>query len=274
MWIIGIGVPQNRWREMSQSRRRYDFAARPVPAAASCSMMRAIALRLESPSSEPELIIRPSPVSAMPVVAGSRSVERCLVGARIDRHAVVVELDHRDRAGDRRGGVDDDLDRQVEGAGEVEVALVVRGHGHDGAVAVVGEHVVGGPDRQPLAVDRVDRVALEEDAGLRTVGALALDVGLALDALEVVLEAHAHLGRRARGELGGQVAVGRDDEEGRAVQRVGARREDRDLCSSRPSISKSMSAPTERPIQLRCIRMTFCGQNPSSWFRSSSSRSA
>jgi hypothetical protein len=44
--------------------------------------------------------------------------------------------------------------------------------------------------------------------------------------------------------------------------------------SARPSISKSMSAPTERPIQLRCICMTFCGQKPSSWFRSSSRRSA
>ena len=70
----------------------------------------------------------------------------------------------------------------VEGACEVEVALVVGGHGHDGAVTVVGQHVVGGPDRQPLAVDRVDRVAVEEHAGLRAVGALALDVGLALDA--------------------------------------------------------------------------------------------
>ncbi len=36
--------------------------------------MRAIAFRLESPSSDPELIMRPSPVRAMPVVAGSMSV--------------------------------------------------------------------------------------------------------------------------------------------------------------------------------------------------------
>ena len=155
---------------------------------------------------------------------GRRGIASC---ARIDRHAVLVELDDRDRAGHRRRRVDDDLDGQIERAREVEVALVVRGDGHDGAVTVVGQHVVGGPDRQSLAVDRVDRVALEEDARLRAVGALALDVGLAADALEVVLEAHPHLGGRAGGEFGGQIAVGRDDEERRAVQRVGTRREHR-----------------------------------------------
>ena len=71
VWIIGMGVPQKRWREISQSRRRKVLAARPVPAAVSCSMTRAIALRLDRPSSGPELIIRPSPVRAMPVRAGS-----------------------------------------------------------------------------------------------------------------------------------------------------------------------------------------------------------
>ena len=50
------------------------------------SMMRAIALRLDSPSSDPELIIRPSPVSAMPVVAGSRSASDC-ARPRPDRSA-------------------------------------------------------------------------------------------------------------------------------------------------------------------------------------------
>jgi hypothetical protein len=44
--------------------------------------------------------------------------------------------------------------------------------------------------------------------------------------------------------------------------------------SVRPSMTKSTSAPVERPIQLRCIVMTFAGHDPSSWFRSSSRRSA
>ena len=76
-----------------------------------------------------------------------------------------------------QAGVHDDLHRQPERAREVQVALVVRGHGHDRAVAVVGQHVVGGPDRDALAVDRVDRVAAQEDAGLVLVGGQPLDVG-------------------------------------------------------------------------------------------------
>ena len=51
----------------------------------------------------------------------------------------------------------DDLPhRQPVRLRELEVALVVRGHGHDRAGAVVHQHVVGDPDRDPLAVDRVD----------------------------------------------------------------------------------------------------------------------
>jgi hypothetical protein len=44
--------------------------------------------------------------------------------------------------------LDDDAHGQVVGAREVEVALVVGGHRHDRAGAVVHEHVVGGVDRQ------------------------------------------------------------------------------------------------------------------------------
>ena len=63
-------------------------------------------------------------------------------------------------------GRDDAPDRQAVGRGEGEVALVVAGHGHDRAGAVVHQHVVGHPDRDLLAVDRVDDVAAGEDAGL------------------------------------------------------------------------------------------------------------
>ena len=171
-----------------------------------------------------------------PAVAGQRDAgprgveiqEGGLVRARIDRNAALVELDHGNGAGHRCGGVHHDLHRQIERAREVEVALVVRGDGHDGAVAVVGQDVVRGPDRQALAVDRVDRVALEEDAGLGPVGGLTFDVRLASDRFEVVLEAHADVRRRAGSELRREVAVGGHDEEGRTVQGVGTRREDRD----------------------------------------------
>ncbi len=68
-------------------------------------------------------------------------------------------------------------DRQAELRGEREVALVVGGHGHDRAGAVAGQHVVGDEDRDPLAVDRVDRVGADRDAGLLAIGRQPIDLG-------------------------------------------------------------------------------------------------
>ena len=136
--------------------------------------------------------------------------------------------DDRDDAGDGLGDVDDHLDRQVKGAREVEVALVVGGHGHDRAGAVVGQHVVGCPDRQSLAAQRVDGEAAEVNARLRTVARLAVDGVEGASVREVRREAFAHLVAGALGQLGRQVGVWSDDHEGRAVERVWARREDRD----------------------------------------------
>ena len=149
--------------------------------------------------------------------------EREVIGQ--DRIALLVQPDHRDHARDRRVRVHHDAHGQLEGAREVEVALVVRRHRHDRAVAVVGQHVVGGPDRQALAVHGVHRVPVEEHAGLRALGRQPVDVALGAHRVEVVLEPGADLvgcpGRELRGELG----VGRDDHERRAVERVGTRRE-------------------------------------------------
>ena len=39
-WMIGIGAPQYRCREISQSRSRYEAAARPLPSASSHSITR------------------------------------------------------------------------------------------------------------------------------------------------------------------------------------------------------------------------------------------
>ena len=127
---------------------------------------------------------------------------------------------------------------------EVEVALVVRGHGHDRAGAVVGQHVVGGVDRHLLAVDRVDRDDAEVDAGLRPLGGLPVDVGELAHLLEVGVELGPLLGRA---HLGGQRRVGGDDEEGRAVQRVRPGREDGDRrpppSAPGATIRKSTCAP-------------------------------
>ena len=47
---------------------------------------------------------------------------------------------------------------------KLEIALVVRGHAHHRAGAVLGEHVVRQPDRHAFARERVDRVRAGEDA--------------------------------------------------------------------------------------------------------------
>ena len=70
-------------------------------------------------------------------------------------------------------------DRQVERLGELEVALVVAGHGHDRAGAVAHQHVVGDPDRDRLAVDGIDRVGAGEHAGLVLGQVGAVEVALA-----------------------------------------------------------------------------------------------
>ena len=111
--------------------------------------------------------------------------------------------------------------RQVERLREVEVALVVGGDGHDRAGAVVGEDVVGDVDRDPLAVDRVDRVQAREDARL-------LDRRRALLGLlrRGVADVRLHLLRLdPRDEL----VLGREHEERRPEERVRPRREDGDV---------------------------------------------
>ena len=121
--------------------------------------------------------------------------------------------------------VDHRHDRQLERIGELPVALVVRGHGHDRAGAVLHQHVVGDPDRDPLAVDRVGREAASEDTGLlarppgrRSAGArnarVRLDLIGALGALDQPAD---------------ERALGREHEERRAEQRVGPSREDGDV---------------------------------------------
>ena len=66
----------------------------------------------------------------------ARADER-LGHVRLDQWLLACRLDHRD-------------DVEPEVAGELEVALVVSRHGHDGAGAVGQQHIVGDPDRDRL----------------------------------------------------------------------------------------------------------------------------
>ncbi len=121
--------------------------------------------------------------------------------------------------------IDDRANREVELLGEVEVALVVGRDSHDGAGAVIREHVVCGPDRDLLACDGVRRVRAQEDAGLLALGGLTLDLAGVLDLLDVGLELRSLV---VTDELCSQIAIGRDDHVGGAVERVRAGGEDGD----------------------------------------------
>src|ERR1700722_1846787 len=78
--------------------------------------------------------------------AGREAVER----ARIDQLAVLVLVEGGGHFFfDERfapAGLDDNAYRKAIFPAELEVALVVRGHGHDGSRAVFQEHEIADPD--------------------------------------------------------------------------------------------------------------------------------
>ena len=163
----------------------------------------------------------------------------------------------------RRPGWTTMRDRQVVLARELEVALVVRRHGHDGAGAVLAQHEVRDPDRHRLAGERIDRRAARcRSLPSRPRPSAARSRSCARNARD-----------RARGTPAGS-ALGREpstsgcsgaeQHERRAVDRVDAGREDFDRIGRRqPRNAELTRAPSERPIQLRCITTTFSGHSVS-----------
>ncbi len=93
------------------------------------------------------------------------------------------------------------------------------GHGHDGAGAVLQQHVVGRPDGDQLAVDRVDGVRAQEHALLVALGGQPLDLGLA--AHPVPEGAELGLAPGAGDQPLGQRVLGGEHEEGGPEQGVG-----------------------------------------------------
>ena len=159
-------------------------------------------------------------------------------GDRVDRDlvrqaAVVVGVD-RDAA--RRVGVpvlplvvrellavDVDHLQHVDAVllGEREVALVVAGHAHHGAVAVAHQHVVADPERDLLVAERMLDEQARVDAALGLRRQLGLGRAAGLARLEERRDLRVALGRVQRERM-----LGRDGAEGHAHDRVGARRED------------------------------------------------
>ena len=122
-------------------------------------------------------------------------------------------------------GLDDDPDLEVVGPGELEVALVVAGNRHDRPRAVVGQHVVGGPHGDVLAVDRVDRHRGQRHALAHPIRRHPLHLGLPPHLLQEARERLLELG--PGDQLGAEGVLGSENEERGAPQRVGSRGEHR-----------------------------------------------
>jgi hypothetical protein len=108
--------------------------------------------------------------------------------------------------------------------GEVEVALVVRGHCHERAGSILHQHVVGDEHRNLLAVDGVGDGASERYTGLGAFLRTALFDRLANRLVDVRPDLLLVPGSRGQAlDLG---MLGREGEERGAEERVGARGED------------------------------------------------
>ena len=87
------------------------------------------------------------------------------------------------------GRLDRSHDRQPVRVGEVPVALILAGHGHDRAGAVRRQHVVGQVDRHQFVVERIDPVRAREHTAL-------LEAALARQTLHLGFLANARDERR------------------------------------------------------------------------------
>ena len=116
--------------------------------------------------------------------------------------------------------------RQVELLRELEIPLVVRGHGHDRSGAVAHHDVVGDPDGDLFLIHRVDGVSSGEDAGLVLVEVAAVHVGLARAVIDVGGDGGLLPGGRDRGD---ERVLRREDHVSGSEKGVGPGREDSDL---------------------------------------------
>ena len=188
-------------------------------------------------------------------------------------------------SGRRTLRLDDDRDRQAVLAGELEVALVVRGHRHHGAGAVLAEDEVRHPERHGLPGERVDRVATGEEPFLLDLARQPGGAVLRAEPLRLRPErlrarrtrrrtarparARAPAGRRSRRKIVSMRVVKTSMSSsafgttGRLAAPPG---------SNAAGISgKPTRAPSDRPIQFRCIVRTFSGQSARRSVASSSS---
>ena len=155
----------------------------------------------------------------------------------------------------RRRRLLDGGDRQPELAGELEVALVAARHGHDRAGAVAHQHVVGDPHRDRLAVERVGGVRAGEHAGLLAGLVLAVDRPSSLPP--------ACGTRRPRRRCSGVVSASTSGCSGASTMNVAPNsvsgRVVNTVIGPASATRSAPSAPSLRPIQLRCIVLIDVG---------------
>ena len=149
---------------------------------------------------------------------------------------------------------------------EFEIALVVRGHRHDRARAVVHQHEVADPDRNFLAAVRIHRVVPGEAPSF------SMSPGPFCARASIICLARAR--PASSSSCCGKRMFRRQDHASRAVDGIDARGEDANLLAAVGASVKSISDPSERPIQLRCIESTRSGQPPSSFSSVSRSNSS
>ena len=112
---------------------------------------------------------------------------------------------------------------QAEFLRELEIAFIVRRNAHDRARAVAHQDVVGDPDWNPFLVHRIHRERARERAGLLPGQVGAFEVGFRGDFGPIGFDRLPLLVGR---DLIDQGIFRSDDHVGRAVERVGSRRED------------------------------------------------
>ena len=198
----GSGSPRTAGGDSSQSRRRKLTLRSPMPCSSSHSMALALASATPRPSSHSLLMAGPSPTYASPSQSSGGWTVR-MIG-------------------------------QVVGHGEVPVALVLAGHGHDRPGAVGRQHVVGDVDRHRLAGERVDGAGAGDDAAL-VERALATTAGRSRLVLRACSTNASTSARRSSVVIvGDQRVLGRQHDVGHAEARVGPGGEHADRRASAP----------------------------------------
>ncbi|OQC73242.1 MAG: hypothetical protein BWX45_00592 [Deltaproteobacteria bacterium ADurb.Bin002] len=144
--------------------------------------------------------------------------------AGVDQNPFInVGLGHRRRIERPVFGRNDDDQLQIEFFGEFEVALVVRGHGHDAAGAVVGQNEVRGVNRHLVAGERIEAVGIQKEAFLLVILGGPHELVLLFDFFHK--RPHVFFAGLPLGQFGDQRMLGRHQHEGCAEKRVLARGE-------------------------------------------------